>query len=211
MSKRTVGIAVVALMLLIGGAIWAIHGYRANAHITQLMQVPDKIIAGEPVQREQVEQFGKAINQPSELSSAQREKLMGHMMEFALRQMQKQVDEYFALPPEKRNDYLDKQLLDQEKARKEMETHQKDGKSTVLAGPPPGSGHGGPSASPDGLSQRRNQMLDSTSPELRAKITAFMSDLQKRRIALGLPAGGPGIMTMQGPGFKATISVGPGP
>ena len=158
------------------------------------------MLSGEPLQREQAEQFGKEMVQ---LHPDQRRKFADYMGQIAQRMMQKQFDEYFSLPPDKRNDYLDKVILDQEKARKEHEQEKPAKEKHAFAiqeGPPT-------KPSPEAESQRRNQMLDTLPPDFRTKLTVFMSEMQKRRVALGLPAVGPGTMTLHGPGI--TIKVGP--
>jgi hypothetical protein len=210
-SKRKIAAAVLVLVLLIVGAVWAWSRDRANAQAERVRQLQDKLFANGPPKREQAEEFGKEIAQ---LNPDQRAKVFEHMRETMQRRMQKQIDEYFALPPEKRNDYMDTQIQAMEKMRKEFEKRrQQDGIAGAPGGPlpapgvsgqgrPPGAvffGPGGPNASPEARSQFRNQMLDHTSPELRAKIAAYMSDMQIRRLALGLPTGGPGMMMGEPP------------
>jgi hypothetical protein len=210
MSKRTVGIVVLALIVVVVGTVWALRS-RPDAQVEKLKQMPEKMLTGKPLQREQVEQFVKGIVQ---LRPDQRQKVGEYMGQIAQRMMQKQVNEYFALPADKRNDYLDKLILDQEKSRKEqerMEKLAKDRHAVILReGPPtPTGAHGSTKPSPEAQSERRNKMLDNLPPEFRAKLTIFISDMQKRRVALGLPAVGPGTMTLRGPGYGATIIMRP--
>ena len=207
MSKRKIGVAIVVLVLLVAATVWAFKA-RADANVARLKQMQDKVFAAGPPQREQFDQFRKEMDQ---LSPDQREQVRDHMREIMQRRIQKQVDEYFALPSEKRADFLDNQIQEMEKRRKEWEARRAQdgqggpgqsgagqnpnaagqGTNTANAGRQWG---GGRNASPEAQSTRRNQMLDNTSPEQRAQRSAYFSAVQQRRIALGLPAwsgGGP--------------------
>jgi hypothetical protein len=207
MSKRKIGIVVVVLLLLVAGTIWAFKA-RADAKMARLKQMQDKMFAAGMPQREQVDQFRKEVDQ---LSDDQRGQVFEHMGEIMQRRIQKQADDYFALPPEKRNDFLDKQIQEMEKRRKEWAARRAQdgqggpGQGGVGQNPStPGQGSntanagrqwgGGRNASPGVVSSRRNQMLDSSSPAQRAQRSVYFSALQQRRIELGLPAwsgGGP--------------------
>ncbi len=202
MSKRKIGIVVV-LVLLIIGTIWAYRRACANAQMGRIKQMRAEMANMSPdQQREQRERLRKEMEK---LTAEQRDRLREERMAEGQRRMDKRIAEYFALPPEKRNDYLDKQIQEMEKRRKEAEARRaQDGQSgqgqsgsgqnpnapgqgtnTANAGQQRG---GGRNASPDAQSARRNQRLDNTSPEQRASRAVYFSNLQQRRIAMGLPA-----------------------
>ena len=188
------------LILLIVGTVWAFKA-RSDAKVARLKQMQDKMFAAGPPQREQFDQFRKELDQ---LSPDQREQVRDHMRELMQRRMDKRIADYFALPPEKRADFLDNQIQEMEKRRKEWEARRAQdgqggpgqsgagqdpnapgqGTNTANAG---GQRGGGQNASPAAVSVRRNQRLDNTSPEQRASRAAYFSDLQRRRVALGLP------------------------
>ncbi len=203
MKKRTVGIVVVVL-LLVGGAVWAVCG-REDAAVRKVKEMQKEVFAGNgPPNREKMEEFRQAMH---ELTPAQRETMHDEMRSGFERRMDQQIAGYFALPAAQRNTYLDNQIKDMEKMRKDMEARfAKQGQGQNRAGPPqggPGVGAGnqsGPNAggpgggrnrNPSARSEGRNRMLDHTSPEQRAQRTAYFAALQKRRIELGLPANPP--------------------
>jgi len=188
------------LVLLIAGVVWAFKGH-ADAQVEKLKRMQDQMFAGGPPKPDDFERMQKEMK---DLTPDQRQQVWDHGRKNFQRQMEKQVDDYFAAPPEKRKEILDKQIQDMEKRRKEMEKRRKEnggqdgppggGPGQAGQGGPPGGtgagpgGPGGQNRTPQQQSERRNQMLDSTSPAQRAKMAAYFSDLLKRRAQLGLPA-----------------------
>ena len=161
------------------------------------------MFAAGPPKPEQFDQFRKEMDK---LSPDQRDQLWDHMGQNMQRRMQKQVDDYFALPPDKRDDFLDKQIAEQEKWRKEMEKRQKEN-----GGGPPGqrfrSGRPPRRARRRWTGRRPERLARHAKPTTQsdarqhlarpaARFSTYFSDLQKRRAALGLPTspwgGGPG-------------------
>jgi hypothetical protein len=196
-NKRKIGIAAVVLVLLIAGAVWAFWP-RGDAQVEKLKQMQDDMFAGG---RPNPDQFDRMRKEMENLSPDQRRQVMDHGRERFQREIAKRADEYFAAPPEKRKEVLDKHIREMEKMRKEMEKRRAENGGS--SGPPGGqpsaggpgangqSGPGGPrdrNASPIAQSERRNQMLDNTSPGQRANMAAYFSALQQRRMELGLPA-----------------------
>jgi hypothetical protein len=199
MSKRKIGIAVAVVLVLIIGSIWAYRAH-ANAQVEKIRRMQDEMFAAGRPDREKFDQLRKEMEQ---LSPGQREELWDRGRQQMQRREDKRIAEYFALPPEKRDDFLDKRIQEMEKRRKEWEARRaQDG----MSGPgqtgagqnanAPGQGpnaaragwqRGGQNATPEAVSVRRNQLYDNTSPEQRAARAAYRSDLQRRRIALGLP------------------------
>lgn len=133
--------------------------------------------------------------------------------------MRARIDAYFALPPEKRQAELDRQIKQEEMMRKAFETagavmgafggggnagraeggqaggaSQQAGQSQQAGGPPGGGPPGGP---PGGRTEEdrnrwRKQMIDRTTPEQRARYVEYRRAMDARREQLGLPARGPG-------------------
>ncbi|MEN6449799.1 MAG: hypothetical protein ABFC96_04835 [Thermoguttaceae bacterium] len=190
MSKKKVGILVAVLVLLMVGIVWAFRRDR------QLQKVRDMIANNAP--REEI------WREVRKLPEEQRWQLGGERMQ---QQMRKQVDGYFALPPEKRTAYLDERIREeqkffadmqkqwQERAKQRAQNGQQ-GKNPPGPGGPPGAGPGNGGRGPGGgnrnattRSERANRRLDNTSPAQRAQWMAYRDAMNKRRQQLGLPVG----------------------
>lgn len=113
------------------------------------------------------------------------------------------IDSYFALPPEKRQAELDRQIKQEELMRQAFAAA---GAVAGLVGGDRGGNAGGasggtaaaPAAAPGPRSRTeedrnrwRKQLIDRTSPEQRARYVEYRNAMDKRRGQLGLPAGGP--------------------
>ena len=123
----------------------------------------------------------------------------GSMFRSAMRQ---RIDAYFSLPPAKRQAELDRQIKQEDMMRKAFETA-----SSVAGffgggppgGGPPGGGQGGgppgggPSQGPsqDRSNKWRKEIIDSTTPEQRARYVEYRRAMDQRRKELGIPSGGP--------------------
>jgi hypothetical protein len=129
--------------------------------------------------------------------------------------MRARIDAYFALPPEKRQAELDRQIKQEEMMRKAFETagavmgafggggnagrgeggqagsaSQQSG-GAQQAGGPPGGGPSG-SRTEEDRNRWRKQMIDRTTPEQRARYVEYRRAMDARREQLGLPSRGPG-------------------
>ena len=129
--------------------------------------------------------------------------------------MRARIDAYFALPPEKRQAELDRQIKQEEVMRKAFETagavmgafggggnagrgeggqagsaSQQSG-GAQQAGGPPGGGPSG-SRTEEDRNRWRKQMIDRTTPEQRARYVEYRRAMDARREQLGLPSRGPG-------------------
>jgi hypothetical protein len=132
----------------------------------------------------------------------QAERSGGSMFRTAMRQ---RIDAYFALPPAKRQAELDRQIKQEEMMRSAFETASK--VAGFFGGGPPGGGDrggqaggqsggppgGGPptGASQEGVNKWRKQIIDSTTPEQRARYVEYRRAMDQRRKELGMPSGGP--------------------
>ena len=128
----------------------------------------------------------------------------GNMFRSAMRQ---RIDAYYKLPPDQRQAELDRQIKQEEMMRKAFETAGR--VAGFFGGGPPGGGQGsgqgnaqrgggGPPGGgpPQGASQEsankwRKGMIDSTTPEQRARYVEYRRAMDQRRNELGLPAAGP--------------------
>jgi hypothetical protein len=126
--------------------------------------------------------------------------------------MRAQIDAYFAAPPARRKEELDRQIRQEEMMRKAFEAARTVGGLFGGGGPPGGGGAGsgsggqggggGPGGAPSGGSpqaaaaaspdERRNvwlkRILDTTTPEQRARYVEYRRAKEVRREELGLPA-----------------------
>jgi hypothetical protein len=129
--------------------------------------------------------------------------------------MRARIDGYFALPPEKRQAELDRQIKQEEMMRKAFETagavmgafggggnagRAEGGQAGAAsqgaggaqqAGGPPGGGPSG-SRTEEDRNRWRKQIIDRTTPEQRARYVEYRRAMDIRREQLGLPSRGPG-------------------
>ena len=127
--------------------------------------------------------------------------------------MRQRIDAYFTLPPAQRQAELDRQIKQEEMMRKAFETAGK--VAGFFGGGPPGGGQatgsnaqggqggsgppgggppgGGPpqNASQDSSNKWRKGIIDSTTPEQRARYVEYRRAMDQRRKELGMPSGGP--------------------
>lgn len=124
--------------------------------------------------------------------------------------MQKTIDEFFSLPPEKQNEFLDRQIDEMEKRRQEFSQRFAERgmafPQMFQAGRPDGEGRrditgstgqqatgqsstrrpGRRSISPDARLQRMRNRLSETTPEERAKRMEYFRRLRQRMIERGI-------------------------
>lgn len=125
----------------------------------------------------------------------------GGMSRTAFRQ---RIDDYFQAPPTERRAVLDRQIDQEEMFRKAMQAGGGAmggfGGGPPSGGPPPGAPPGGPGGPPGGGGppsgdDARNRwmkgIIDSTSPEQRARFTEHRRAIEERRRERGLPPGWP--------------------
>ncbi len=205
MSKRKIGIMVAVLVLLMVGVVWALRR-RDDPEVERLKHM----LGDGPPQPGQFEQFRKEMEK---LTPDQRRQVGEEMRQRRERQMDKQLAEYFKLPPDKRREELAKRIDEMEKRRKEREQRRAQspqgdqGQNPGGQGPggtgqgqgPPGQGQGqggsagggqggGRNNNPTAQSTRNNQRLDNTSPVQRAQRLSYFAAMQQQRIQAGLPA-----------------------
>lgn len=164
---------------------------EATEAVTAMATIRQKVEALPPHLKPQVERSG------------------GSMFRSAMRQ---RIDAYFTLPPAQRQAELDRQIKQEEMMRKAFETAGRvagffgggpPGGGPPGGGPPgggqgSGQGGGGPPGGgpPQGASQEnvnkwRKGIIDSTTPEQRARYVEYRRAMDQRRKELGMPSSGP--------------------
>lgn len=132
------------------------------------------------------------------LTEAQRREFGQAMFDSRRAEFTQRIDDYFALPEDQRNAYLDDQIQQFEEMRKRWQANADrsgDGRGGRGGrggwGGPWGGGGRGPGGDRENRDSWRRAMLDRTSPEERAKFMAYMEAVNERRKELGLPPMGP--------------------
>lgn len=151
--KKTIGGILLLLVLSGGGYLYWASGEDAN--VTKVRQLQAEAFSGKgPPSREKMDEMRQAMDQ---LTPEQRDQVMRPMLQDMGRHMMQRIDDYFALSPEERGAYLDKEIREMEKRQKEFEAWQKKAASQGKSGngqglPPggPGGGPGGPGGAPGG-------------------------------------------------------------
>ena len=157
--------------------------FVANGGPNTLVEATEAVVAMAQI-RQKVESLPENLRPQAERSG-------GSMFRTAMRA---RIDGYFALPPEKRQAELDRQIKQEEMMRKAFET------AGAVAGAF-GGGGGSSNAAAGGGAPRsrteesrnnwRKQMIDRTTPEQRARYVEYRRAMEKRREQLGMPSGGP--------------------
>jgi hypothetical protein len=180
MRIRNIVILVVAIVLLVVGAVWA-YNLRWKRQVANVYQMQKEMFT--PGKFPEREQFEKLQEAKDRLSQSQRDEVDRRAFDDQRRGFENVINGYFETPPEKQNEYLDKQIKNFENMFKGMP-------------PPPArpSGQsGGPPPRPAGpptqeqRQQWRNQFLDHTTPIGRARTYSYFAALAKRREELGMP------------------------
>jgi hypothetical protein len=192
MNKRKITIGVVAI-LLVGGVVWAWMS-RPDAQVEKVKQLQAEAFKEGATPEQQRKQFELIHQEMEKLSPAQQHEVREQGRQQFERRMDQQMAAYFALPQADRAAYMDKQIQEQEKWRKEMEARR------AQANRSGGQGNGGgpqgnaggqrppPNNNTDARMQRRGQWMDHSTAEQRSMRSAYMAEMRQRRIQLGLPA-----------------------
>ena len=165
--------------------------FVANGGPNTLVEATEAVVAMAQI-RQKVESLPENLRPQAERSG-------GSMFRTAMRA---RIDGYFALPPEKRQAELDRQIKQEEMMRKAFETAGAvagafgggGGSSNAAAGgsAPTQQGGGAPrSRTEESRNNWRKQMIDRTTPEQRARYVEYRRAMEKRREQLGMPSGGP--------------------
>ena len=210
-SSKPVGkwLAVIGLIALVAFLIAWLGGwirFTTDPRITEIQKLQDEarqkfVVTGGPTtiaEATEAVTMMATIRQKVEALPAnlrpQAERSGSSVFRSAMRQ---RIDAYFTLPPEKRQAELDRQIKQEEMMRKAFETA-----SSVAGffgggppgGGPPGGGQGsGASQAPsqDRSNKWRKGIIDSTTPEQRARYVEYRRAMDQRRKELGMPSAGP--------------------
>lgn len=169
LTRRRVGLLIALLLLL----LWWLWPDGQLARVQALQK--ELAQAGETMTQEQRREKGKELRLAMDrLTPQQRAQLRNQFQQ----RMQDQMAKYFAMSPKEKQQYLDQQINQMQNLG-----------APKGAGPPAGGGPpGGGGSTPEDRERRRQQRLDSTTPEFRAQMDQFRKDMELRRQQLGLPA-----------------------
>ena len=192
--RRVVALTVgVGLVVAVSAGGWWYAGRRAKAREKETAQG----IASQVAQDMNFQRVREAVDAGEVSRDAMRE-AMGNAMR---QRIEKVVDDYFALPEAQREKYLDQQIDEFERMRKQWEAQSTTRPSATQPGATPGEGRDGRGPRADGerpttqeMEQRREEMrqrmaerMANTPPDRRAKMAEFFAAIQKRRAERGLP------------------------
>jgi hypothetical protein len=213
-------LAVIGLIALVAFLIAWLGGwirFTTDPRVTEIQKLQDEarqkfVVTGGPTtiaEATEAVTMMATIRQKVEALPAnlrpQAERSGGSVFRSAMRQ---RIDAYFKLPPAQRQAELDRQIKQEEMMRKAFETA-----SSVAGffgggppgGGPPGGGQGsgqaggggppggGPPQAPsqDRSNKWRKEIIDSTTPEQRARYVEYRRAMDQRRKELGMPSAGP--------------------
>ena len=197
-----------ALAVLAAWAAWWFRGRGEDLRITEIRSLqrelaakypPGQAISGPVDAAARVAAIGQVMAKVQQLPPELRPQAMRVGQGTFLKMMDGKVSTYFSLPAEKRQDFLDQEIRQMEFMRKAFAAGQTvaaffgggrsesaGGKRGEGAGPRPPFGP--PGGSEEDRNRFRKHMLDSTTPEQRARFVEYIGAIERRRGQLGLPA-----------------------
>jgi len=160
---------------------------------------PGQAISGPEDAAARVAAIGQVMAKVQQLPPELRPQAMRVGQETFRKMMDGKVSTYFSLPAEKRQAFLDQEIRQMEFMRKAFEVGQKvaaflGGGGSKSAGGTRGDGvgprlpFGPPGGSEEDRNRFRKEILDSTTPEQRARFVEYIGAIERRRGQLGLPA-----------------------
>ena len=198
----------VALALVAAGAVWWFRGSGEDPRITEIRSLQRELVAKHPPGRPitgpvdaaaRAAAIGQVMVKVQQLPPELRPQAMRVGQDTFRKIMGGKVSAYFSLPAEKRQDFLDQEIRQMEFMRKAFEAGQSvaaffgaggsksaGGKRGDGVGPRPPFGPLG--GSEEDRNRFRKEMLDSTTPEQRARFVEYIGAIDRRRRQLGLPA-----------------------
>ena len=222
--RRYAPLLVIVLCLLGGGAWWlGWLGRAEDPRVTELKQMQrDLAKQFSPTEgpknftdaAARVAAIGTVMTKMQSLPEELRPQAMAEGRSIMMQYMQARVDGYFALPPSKRDAYIDGEIRQMEFMRKAFEAGQTAMRFMGVGGarpggqPAAGSNAAGSTAAaappaapprpsgpmgrgiPMGSGMSPKEMIDRTTPQQRAQFQEYFSQVEQRRKALGLPPGG---------------------
>jgi len=197
-----------ALALVAAWAVWWLRGTGEDPRITEIRTLQRELAAkyppGQPVTSPvdaaaRVAAIGQVMVKVQQLPPELRPQAMRVGQETFRKIMDGKVSTYFSLPGEKRQDFLDQEIRQMEFMRKAFEAGQTvaaffGAGGSKSAGDKRGEGvgprppFGPPGGSEEDRNRFRKEMIDSTTPEQRARFVEYIGAIERRRGQLGLPA-----------------------
>ena len=192
-------------------ALWAVWWFRdggEDPRITEIRSLqrelatkypPEQAIRSPEEAAARVAAMGQVMAKVQQLPPELRPRAMRVGQDTFRKMIDGKVSTYFSLPAEKRQAFLDQEIRQMEFMRKAFEAGQTvaaffgrggnqsaGGKSGAEVGPRPPFGP--PGGSEEERNRFRKQILDSTTPEQRARFVEYLGAIDRRRGQLGLPA-----------------------
>ena len=221
--RRYAPLLVALVLCLLGGGAWWLGwlGRAEDPRVTELKQMQrDLAKQFSPTEgpknftdaAARVAAIGTVMTKMQSLPEELRPQAMAEGRSIMMQYMQARVDGYFALPPAKRDAFIDGEIRQMEFMRKAFEAGQTAMRFMGVGGARPGgqpaagstaagSNKAGSTAAaappaaprrPEGMGRgmSRKEMIDRTTPQQRAQFQEYFSQVEQRRKALGLPPGG---------------------
>lgn len=167
--------------------------YVANGGPQTLAEAKESVAAMERI-REEIRSLPESLRPQAEAAG-------GSLFRSAMRQ---RIDAYLAAPPEKRAAELDRQIKQEELMRQALAASAgpgnagggpggpRSGGDAARSGGGPQPGSGGRGRTEETRNTWRKNLIDRTSPQMRARYAEYRSAMEKRKEQLGLPSGGYG-------------------
>lgn len=166
--------------------------FVANGGPQTLAEAKESVVAMERI-REEIRSLPESLQPQAEAAG-------GSLFRSAMRQ---RIDAYLAAPPEKRVAELDRHIQQEELMRQAFAASAGPGNAGGGSGGPrsggdaAGSGGQQPGGGSRGRTEEsrnawRKNLIDRTSPQMRARYAEYRSAIEKRKEQLGLPSGGYG-------------------
>ena len=198
---------ILALALLTGCALWWFGRSSEDPRIMEIRTLqrelaakypPGQAISGPEDAAARVAAIGQVMAKVQQLPPELRPQAMRVGQDTFRKIIDGKVSTYFSLPAEKRQDFLDQEIRQMEFMRKAFEVGQKvaaflgggvsksaGGKRGDGVGPRPPFGSLG--SSEEDRNRFRKHMIDSSTPEQRARFVEYIGAIERRRGQLGLP------------------------
>jgi len=225
---RRYALLLALVLCLLGGGAWWLGwlGRGEDPRVTELKQMQrDLAKQFSPTEgpknfteaAARVAAIGTVMTKVQSLPEELRPQAMAEGRSIMMQYMQARVDGYFALPPSKRDAFIDGEIRQMEFMRKAFEAGQTAlrfmgvggaraggqpaAASTAAGSTAAGATKAGATAAaappapsrpsgPMGRGMSRKEMIDRTTPQQRAQFGEYFSQVEQRRKALGLPPGG---------------------
>lgn len=191
-NKKT-WIVATTLVLLAAAAVWGGIQYLGYKQVVDVKALGEQAFQAQGEDRRDAwDKFQAAAEQ---LSEQQRDALRQDMMKERMSERMAEIDNFFALESEAERDaYLDERIERMEERRKQFEERRRQREAEGDQGERGQAGRGEGRRGGDGQGRRggsRNEWIsriyDNTTPDQRAKYTAYREAIQQRREELGLP------------------------